>query len=149
MDVKSERIDVLKNRRVLLLSGLSFEYEYYNHAHSPMHCPVGAGCCQLGKMPCTGLHLLSNNSLIDERMDYVRYVLPDPNLNDIPAHNEADNTDTIATWVVASLLACLIILLIGIIIWNGYKNRWNKPGDIQLAKPVPMLQPSVYKEIFT
>jgi hypothetical protein len=100
-------------------------------------------------MPRASLRLLGNDSLIDKRMDYVRYVLPDLSSTNIPAYKGADTSDTTATWVVAGLLSGLLILLLELVVWNAHKNGWNKPDYIQVGNPAPMLQPSIYDDTLT
>jgi hypothetical protein len=109
----------LKRTHMGLLTGSfpEYEYEWYNYVHNPMCCPTSGVCCQYGKAPLSfSSHVLSNDSLINRRSDYVRYALPDPELNDIPVYKGADNVGTVAIWVIAALLGCMFIFLIGLIV---------------------------------
>jgi hypothetical protein len=82
---------------VTAVIGSLFEHGYYEFVHAPVCCPAGADCCQLpaascqlGKMPRASLRLLTNDSLIDKKMDHIRDVLLDANLNDIPPYKGGD-----------------------------------------------------------
>jgi hypothetical protein len=69
---------------------------------------------------------MGNGSIIDRRSENVPYVLPDFT-KDIPPSGGADKSLQNATWVVAGLLAGVLLLILGTVIWNAHGKRWNSP----------------------
>jgi hypothetical protein len=67
--------------------------------------------------------LLSNESLIKKRSEYVQYMLPDAVLNEIPPYKEAASTGTVASWVIVGLFGCTFIFLIEVVAYHAHRGN--------------------------
>jgi hypothetical protein len=91
---------------------------------------------------------MSNGSIIDKGSKNARHVLPDRSPDTIPPYPATDNSLRNATWVIVDLLACVLILVLGTVLWNARQKGWNRPDYMDLGNPTLMLQPRIYGKTF-
>jgi hypothetical protein len=120
---------------MLIIPVFSMGYEWYNYVQDSVCCPVTGGCCQYGKAlrSFSYSRLLSNDSLIDKRNEYVQYMLSDAELSEIPLYKEVASTGMIAFWVIVGLFGCMFIFLIEFVAYHAHRGNWHKPDYLQLA----------------